>query len=84
MKLKLAKMIKNFVKILELLGDRLEVCVSVFLLCTCITGNVSYANERYPKEHEGIKSDMRIYERKPVFGDSGATKMQTSLCIYTV
>ena len=24
-------MIKNFVKILELLGDRLEVCVSVFL-----------------------------------------------------
>ena len=30
MKLKLAKMIKNFVKILELLGDRLEVCVSVF------------------------------------------------------
>ena len=23
-------MIKNFVKILELLGDRLEVCVSVF------------------------------------------------------
>ena len=29
MKLKLVKMIKNFVKILELLGDRLEVCVSV-------------------------------------------------------
>ena len=25
-------MIKNFVKILELLGDRLEVCVSVFIL----------------------------------------------------
>ena len=25
-------MIKKFVKILELLGDRLEVCVSVFLL----------------------------------------------------
>ena len=24
-------MIKNFVKILELLGDRLEVCVSVYL-----------------------------------------------------
>ena len=30
MKLKLAKMIKNYVKILELLGDRLEVCVSVY------------------------------------------------------
>ena len=30
MKLKLAKMIKNFVKILELQGDRLEVCVSVY------------------------------------------------------
>ena len=26
----LAQMIKNFVKILELVGDRLEVCVSVF------------------------------------------------------
>ena len=25
-------MIKNFVKILELLGDRLEVCVSVYAL----------------------------------------------------
>ena len=25
------KMIKNFVKVLELLGDRLEVCVSVFV-----------------------------------------------------
>ena len=24
-------MIKNFVKILELLGDRLEVCVSVYI-----------------------------------------------------
>ena len=34
MKLKLVKMIKNFVKILELLGDRLEVCVSV-----CFKGN---------------------------------------------
>ena len=32
MKLKLVKMIKNFVKILELLGDRLEVCVSVLFL----------------------------------------------------
>ena len=31
MKLKLVKMIKNFVKILELLGDRLEVCVSVLI-----------------------------------------------------
>ena len=30
MKLKLVKMIKNFGKILELLGDRLEVCVSVY------------------------------------------------------
>ena len=30
MKLKPVKMIKNFVKILELLGDRLEVCVSVY------------------------------------------------------
>ena len=30
MKLKLVKMIKNVVKILESLGDRLEVCVSVF------------------------------------------------------
>ena len=29
MKLKLVKMITNCVKILELLGDRLEVCVSV-------------------------------------------------------
>ena len=29
MKLKLVKNDKNFVKILELLGDRLEVCVSV-------------------------------------------------------
>ena len=34
MKLKLVKKIKNFVKFFELLGDRLEVCVSVFkLLC---------------------------------------------------
>ena len=32
MKLKLVKMIKNFVKILELLGDRLEVCVSVVFI----------------------------------------------------
>ena len=31
MKLKLAKTDQNFVKILELLGDRLEVCVSVFM-----------------------------------------------------
>ena len=30
-------MIKNFVKILELLGDRLEVCVSVCLLCMICT-----------------------------------------------
>ena len=29
-------MIKNFVKILELLGDRLEVCVSVFPLDTSL------------------------------------------------
>ena len=29
-KLKLVKMIKNFVKILELLDDRLEVCASVY------------------------------------------------------
>ena len=34
MKLKLVKMIKHFVKILELLGDRLEVCVSVLSLVT--------------------------------------------------
>ena len=27
-------MIKNFVKILELLGDRLEVCVSVYYVIT--------------------------------------------------
>ena len=37
MKLKLVKMIKNVVKSLELLGDRLEVCVSVlngiYVLC---------------------------------------------------
>ena len=32
MKLKLVNMIKNFVKILELLGDRLEVCVSVVII----------------------------------------------------
>ena len=32
-------MIKNFVKILELLGDRLEVCVSVYVApkkCVCV------------------------------------------------
>ena len=33
MKLKLVKMIKKIVKILELLGDRLEVCVSVETNC---------------------------------------------------
>ena len=36
-------MIKNFVKILELLGDRLEVCVSVyvvFLLTTTTTTEI--------------------------------------------
>ena len=31
MKLKLVKMIKNFIQNLELLGDRLEVCVSVYV-----------------------------------------------------
>ena len=30
-------MIKHFVKILELLGDRLEVCVSVHIKCKCYT-----------------------------------------------
>ena len=34
-------MIKNFVKILELLGDRLEVCVSVFIkLCSVYVSNI--------------------------------------------
>ena len=37
MKLKLAKNVRNFVKILELLGDRLEVCVSVY---KCITATM--------------------------------------------
>ena len=32
MKLKLVKNVKNFVKILELLGNRLEVCVSVLMI----------------------------------------------------
>ena len=29
-------MIKNFVKILQLLGDRLEVCVSVDVVCKTV------------------------------------------------
>ena len=36
-------MIKNFVKILELLGDRLEVCVSVFL-----------ARQISPRQHSAV------------------------------
>ena len=41
MKLKLVKMIKNFVKILELVGGRLEVCVSVIVIWISVLKNVS-------------------------------------------
>ena len=38
-------MIKNFVKIVELLGDRLEVCVSVFIsLVWCRVGKAGQGN----------------------------------------
>ena len=59
MKLKLAKMIKNFVQILELLGDRLEVCVSV-----ATRNNVSITLVR-----RGNKTD----HRQEIFEDSSTT-----------
>ena len=40
-KLKLVKMIKHFVKILELLGDRLEVCVSVYIILCILKGEIT-------------------------------------------
>ena len=53
MKLKLVKMIKTFVKTLELLGDRLEVCVSVLerlirnaVMSHCIDNNI-FSDSQY-------------------------------------
>ena len=45
-------MIKNFVKILELLGDRLEVCVSVFKCMNSIAWTIDFSILSY-KHHPG-------------------------------
>ena len=50
-------MIKNFVKILELLGDRLEVCVSV-----CGQKSISFC-QIYFSRNKGVPE----YDRKVVF-----------------
>ena len=60
MKLKLVKMIKNFVKILELLRDRLEVCVSVCIL------TAEYAVKPVLSDHSKKKTNYRLMQVKSI------------------
>ena len=62
-------MIKNFVKILELLGDRLEVCVSVH---SKPNGNKKKRNS----EQKIFSIHMGLEVTKPVFGVSDKARLK--------